>query len=329
MRRVLVLPGDGQGPALADIACRIISEATDQVEFVESPIGRSGYELTGLNLPHETMDLADEFDTIICGPVQLDEKDRGTSRDPLHTLKTQLDLFATIRNYVGLSPDLGCPDMRVSLWCCNSVPGRDIVEESHLEGVDLIKYVRNSSYRRMMERASSEAATRDSKKVACVVNDEMFPESSRMFREVFEEFFTPDRFDTTVVDADCWASWVIRRPDLFDTVVCVDLYGPMAGGILSGLMGGSRLSPYVYAGDETSLIELIHGNDHATVDPSRLNPTSAILGACMTLLDLDMPEECERIYRALRDCYGDGERTPDVGGSMTTSEFVDAVVSRI
>lgn len=328
-KTVLVLPGDGAGPVFADIARRTISAVTDEVDFVESPIGRSAYELTGLNLPHETMDLADEYDTILCGPVQLEEKDRGTSRDPLHTLKIQLDLFATIRNYIGLSSDLGCENMQVSLWSCNSIRGRDVVEDSHIEGIDLTKYIRNSSYRRMMERAGAEAVVRHSESIACVVNDEMFPESSKMFKDVFKQCFSSEKFKTTYLDADCWASWVVKNPDMFDTVICVDLYGSVAGGILSGLMGGNRLTPYIYAGDETTLIELTHASSHGEVEEKYLNPTSAIMSACMTLLNLEMYDECRRVYEALRDTYKSGERTPDVGGNLTTMEFAEAVISRI
>lgn len=327
MKKVLVLPGDGPGPVFAQIAQSTINATTDKVEFVESPIGRSGYELTGLNLPHETMDLTDEYNTIMSGPVLLDRKDMGTSRDPLHTLKIQLDLYATIRNYIGLIPGPG-KDMEVSLWSCNSVRGRDVVEDPHLESIDLIKYVNNSSYRRMMERAGNEAKMRNAKKVACVVNDEMFPESSRMFKEVFDQCFDSNTFDINHLDIDSWASWMVRHPGGFDTVVCVDLYGSMAGGILSGLMGGIRLTPCVYAGDETTLVELAH-----TVDPladnGHLNPTSAIMGACMVLQDLEMMDECQRVYKALRDTYSQGELTPDMGGDLTTVEFADAVIRRI
>ncbi len=41
------------------------------------------------------------------------------------------------------------------------------------------------------------------------------------------------------------------------------------------------------------------------------------------------PKEASAIIEALIETYAAGERTPDVGGDLTTEEFTDRVVSHL
>ena len=37
---------------------------------------------------------------------------------------------------------------------------------------------------------------------------------------------------------------------------------------------------------------------------------------------------CEQLRGAVRSCIEDGEKTADIGGSLSTTEFTDAVIAR-
>ncbi len=325
MDKILFLPGDGIGPRISESTRRILSAACDGLEFVEGDVGASAYEKTGSFLPHETMELTRECGNVLCGPMDLRAFSSKASRDPLSTLRVQLDLYALCKSFRTLSDDIGTPGVDVALWFCSPVMGRDSVETEELEGITLTKYVRKASYERMMAAAKRHAETDGRTRVACVTSD-MFPESSEMFKDCAKDVFG-DGFQLTSEDMHRWAAFAIRDPSRYDTVVAADLYGRVAGGILAGLTGGNHLSPNVFVGDGRVLAD--SGCVKCQADEEHANPTSMIIGGYMTLFGMGRLKEAESVMDALCGAYRAGERTPDVGGCLTTEEFTAAVVRRI
>ena len=127
MDKLLVLPGDGIGPSVVKSAIDVLDILVDGLEIVYSEIGFSAYESTGQHLPYETLDLTGECRNILSGPVH----NTSDSRSPLDTLKLQLDLYAVMRRFKTLSPDMGSPEMDVTLWASNATLGQDIIEKKY------------------------------------------------------------------------------------------------------------------------------------------------------------------------------------------------------
>ena len=66
---------------------------------------------------------------------------------------------------------------------------------------------------------------------------------------------------------------------------------------------------------------------YENLEPEFANPTSSILSASMILKDIGLQEDADRITNALMEAYSRKERTPEVGGKLTTEEFTDKVIS--
>lgn len=325
MEKILLLPGDGIGPRISRSTRDILSAVADGVEFVEGDIGAVAYEKTGSFLPHETMELTGECGSVLCGPMDLRSFSGKAARDPLSTLRIQLDLYAICKRFRTLSDGLGAPGVDVALWFCSPVMGRDAFETEDFDGMTLTKYVRKASYERMMAAAKRYAEQSGRSRVACVTSD-MFPESSSMFRECAASMFR-EPFQLVNEDMHRWAAFAVRDPSRYDTVVAVDLYGRVAGGVLAGLTGGNHLSPNVFVGDGRVLAEA--GCIKCGADEEYANPTAMIIGGYMALFGMGRQKEAEAVMDALCECYRAGDRTPDVGGTLTTEEFTAAVVRRI
>ena len=178
LQKVLVLSGDGIGPKITDSAVRIL-KLFDSIEILQGQIGHSAYESTGNYLPHETMDLLDECNYILSGPVSVS----GNVKNPLDTLKIQLDLFGRGRLYKTLASDLGVEDMDVTLWSSYNNINSEIVEVKDFDGVTISKYIRNDAYGRMMNIALKDIEHRRLKNVICLTREDFFPISSGMFIE--------------------------------------------------------------------------------------------------------------------------------------------------
>ena len=216
MDRILLIPGDGYGPSIIDAAERTLSMATSDVEVVRGDIGFAAYERTGELLPRDTMDLVRECGTVICGPVKDYRDEGGKAVNPLESLKVGLDLYAVVRCFRTLSDDLGVPGLDITLWASNMTVGSDIVESRDIDGITISKYIRSSSYSRMMARALTDLELSGKGSVVCVTQDTLFPDSSNMFSETFDSLFDPAAFRTDHRNVQYWASKFVRDPKEFD-----------------------------------------------------------------------------------------------------------------
>ena len=108
--KLLFLEGDGVGPTVLATAERVLTAATDSLEIVRGDIGRGAFDRTGQYLPYETMDLLDECEIVVSGPVH--KGDLG--EDALKTLTIQLNLFSMVKHYRTLAPDLGVHDIDIA-----------------------------------------------------------------------------------------------------------------------------------------------------------------------------------------------------------------------
>ena len=329
MDKLALLPGDGFGPSIIDAAERTLSMATDAVEVVRADIGFDAYERTGELLPSETIKVVRECRNIICGPVKDYRDDTGHTVNPLENLKVQLDLYAILRCFRTLADDLGAPGMDVTLWASNMVVGSAIIETRDIDGITISKYIRSSSYSRMMARALTGIELSGKDRVVCVAQDSIFPDSSAMFRETFDSLFDPSLYHTEHREVQYWASKFVRNPTEFDYIVCADLYSSVAGGMIAGLTGGNRLSPIAYVGDNCNLIVPGLYTTFEDVPRGYANPTSAMMSVAMAITDMGLKDEAMSIVNAVMETYAAGERTPDVGGNLSTEEFTDRVMSRI
>ena len=329
MSKVLVLPGDWIGPSIISSAVKVLEMMDDDLEVTYGSIGFDAYEATGHYIPHETLDLASEHENILCGPVGVAKDAKGSEAFPLRVMRVQLDLYATVRCFNTMAADLGVKDMSVTLWGSNTTLGTDIVETRDIDGITLTKYVRSSSYSRMMARALSDMEISGKENAVCVTRDDIFPESSKLFNELFNSLFNNTVYNTDNMNITEWASKVVRNPMAHDYVICADLYSNVAAGILSGMTGGNHLAPIGYVGDNHLLLTPGTMDTFEDMPPEYANPTSAIMASAMLIFNQNRRNEAVSIVNALKETYEAGDRTPDVGGDLTTEEFTSKVIARI
>jgi len=323
--KVLLLPGDGIGPIVTAAAEKVLSMATDSVEIVHGMIGKSAFEETGQYLPHETMDLLDECKIILSGPVFTPE----SGVDPLKTLKVQLDLYARARYFRTLAPDLGVDGLEMVLWGSNNNVSSEITEVTELDGVTISKYIKSTSYSRMMSLALSDVEIRKLERVTCLRRPDFFPISSGMFADTFQTMFPADVYETRILNVKDWASHLLKTPSLDQCIICVDMYSHVVSGMLGGLTGYDHLCPTCYIGDEYRLYQPRHKATIEGLEDKYINPTASILSSATILRDLGLKDEAESIVNAVKETYVAGERCPDVGGNLTTDEFVEKIISRV
>jgi 3-isopropylmalate dehydrogenase len=158
--------------------------------------------------------------------------------------------------------------------------------------------------------------------------------SMAFFRMIFDEIageFPEVRTDRVYVDAA--SLYLVRRPQDFDVLVTENMFGDILSDLAAGLVGGMGMAPSGDVGDDHAVFQPSHGSAPDIAGQSKANPTAMILSAAMMLEWFGHPETvaaAKRVHAAVAEIYADpANRTPDMGGRLTTSELGSKITAQL
>jgi tartrate dehydrogenase/decarboxylase/D-malate dehydrogenase len=132
---------------------------------------------------------------------------------------------------------------------------------------------------------------------------------------------------------DALAARMVTHPQTLDVLVTSNLFGDILtdiGSAISGSLGiapGANINP---ARDHPSMFEPIHGSAPDIAGKGIANPIGAIWAGALMLDHLGHREVHDRVLGAIERVVAGGDvRTPDLGGTATTRQMVEAIVSEI
>lgn len=109
-------------------------------------------------------------------------------------------------------------------------------------------------------------------------------------------------------------------------MVTPNFYGSLVTNAGAGLVGGPGICPGANIGHGCAMFE--QGARHAGLDIAGrdvVNPTAILLSSVMMLRYLKLPDFATRLESAIFSTLASGLRTADVGGTASTTQFVDAI----
>ncbi len=335
--KVAVWPGDGIGPEVTRESVKVL-EATDvDYEFIEGTVGGRAYVEYGDPLPPMAMEVCDEVDALLFGAVATDYALYGVPRKVITYLRVDRDAYANVRPiklYPGVYPPHYTPhldDLDVVVVRENS-EGFALRHEGYLwedKGVDE-RVITQFGAQRIAMFACNYAVKEGRSKVSCV-DQSGWLYGDRKFRSAFKT--VAEKYRTVqkdYVNVDVAAMMMVQDPNAFDVIVAPDIYGDILSGILIGQIGGVGLAPSACIGDNFAFFEPIHGIALDITGKGVANPIAAILSGKLMLHWLGEDEEADKIEAAVASVLREGKvRTPDLGGSSSTSEMGDAIVEKV
>jgi isocitrate dehydrogenase (NAD+) len=142
------------------------------------------------------------------------------------------------------------------------------------------------------------------------------------------------RFESAIIDAGCMR--LVQDPSQFDMLLLENLYGDVVSDLCAGLVGGLGLVPGANFGEEEAIFEAVHGSAPDIAGKGIANPLALLMSAVMMLNYLAEADEddalhavADRIKHAYDQALTDGAKTGDLGGTLTTEQFADAVIERL
>lgn len=313
---VVLLPGDGIGPAVVEQARRALEATGFPGPFVTRPFGLGAHQRRGDALPPATVDALRTHRVALLGAG-------GTVPDApqpssILRLRRELGLDLLVRPVF-----LGA--RRITL-VCHAWDG--LYAEHDAEGPE-----GTVTHRRVVTEEGTRsllrcALTRARNRVTFVDKPSVFHHTRRLIERVAADLdFAGIPFD--IVNADAFATAAVRRLADHDVVVAYSFVGDLLSDLLAALTGGVGLAPSISLGPGLTVFEPIHGTAWRRADerPLRVNPVGALRAAALLLEHLGDHTRAERLHAALDDPTL--PRTPDAGGAATTEEVGTAVVERL
>ncbi len=319
-KTVLILPGDGVGKEVTDAAVAVLRSVSDlDIEFAE--IGDTAYDITGYHLPPETMEAAAEADSIIATSL----KRRATEkryRNPLGILRKQLEMNTLMRSFKPPGDDIGVQGLDCLLFSCNPQSTGTSTEIETLKGVTVESFMDVIGCKKVIHTAGKISAEKHRRKIVCLRDLELNRYTDSVFTDLFYEELAASEFDIYDMEVSEAMSDLVMDPAAADVLLVPVPYSNAVSGALMGLCGGAYLTSTGYIGEKTGMFMPMHGPVEWLTGKDTVNPTGCILAAAMALDSLDMGEEGDKVRNAVRSAYDKGMRTRDVGGELSTSEFV-------
>ncbi len=339
MIRIALIPGDGIGPEVVREGRRVIEAAVAaglvEVTMEEFPHGADHLLATGETLSDETFGrLRDEFDSILLGAVG-DPRvpDNSHARDILLGLRFRLDLFINFRPATVRLPELS-PLRDAERRPLDIEVFRENTEGFYTGSGGVLRqgtphevaisesFATRFGVERIVRAAFEHARVRGRPRVTLADKANAVPHVYGLWRRVFAEIAEeyPDvESDARYVDA--LAMQLVRVPEEFSVIVTENLLGDILSDLAAELAGGMGLAPSANLNPgRHALYEPVHGSAPDIVGTGTANPVATILSVALLFEHAGEEAAARKVEAAVDASLAAGIRTPDVGGTATTSE---------
>ncbi len=351
MHTITMIPGDGIGSEISEAMRRVVESTGVKIEWDIQEAGADVMDKYGTPLPDHVLESIKRNKVAIKGPITTPvgsgfrsvnvalrkELDLYVNLRPIYSLKgvksryDNIDLVIVRENtedlYAGIEFEEGSKDAIELIGFLKAHGAKMRFEDAGIS----IKPISISGTERIVRFAYDYARREGRKKVTAVHKanimkhtDGLFLRVSREIGERYPDIETEDR----IVDNMCMQ--LVQKPELYDVLVCPNLYGDILSDLCAGLVGGLGMVPGANIGEEHAVFEPVHGSAPKYAGQNKVNPSALILTSVLMLKHIGEREAADKVFNATRDVIAEGKHvTYDLGGTATTSGMADAIINKI
>ncbi len=335
---VTLIPGDGTGPELIAAARRVLDATGVAIQWEVQEAGEGVMAQEGSPLPDRVLDSIKRNGVALKGPITTPVGSGFRSVNV--TLRQALDLYANVR------PARTMPGVRSRYEHVDLVIVRENSEDLYAGiehyvipdvAAESIKVITRPATERIARFAFAYARRNGRRRVTAVHKANIMKFTDGLFLKVATEVAKdyPDiAFEERIVDNMCMQ--LVQKPELYDVLLCPNLYGDIISDLASGLVGGLGVAPGANIGDGMAVFEPVHGSAPKYAGQNKVNPTATILSGALMLRYLGEIAAAERVEAAVRAVIAEGRQVtydlkpqPDDPTAVGTKEMADAIIAAL
>lgn len=330
MRRITLINGDGIGPEISDSVVKIIESAGLKIDWDLQTAGADVIAEEGTPLPERVLKSIKQNKVALKAPVTT-PIGKGF-RSVNVQLRKDLDLYANLR------PCKNLPNVKTRFENVDIVVVRENTEdlyagiERQVDGdtAESIKIITRKASMRICKFAFDYAVKNNRKEVCVVTKANIMKLSDGLFLECFREVAKEySKIATREILVDNLCMQLVQKPEQFDVLVLPNLYGDIVSDLCAGLIGGLGVAQGANIGLDYAVFEPVHGSAPDIKGQNKANPTALLLSAVEMLKYIGENVYAKKIEKALFKTLEQGECTGDLGGTLSTTEFTEAVIKNL
>ena len=328
---VVYIAGDGIGHEVGPAMRRVVDAVTnDGIKWVPALAGLECSEMWGGDpLPLRTLDLIRLYRIAIKGPTTTPAG--GGFKSVNVGLRQEFELHSCVR------PALHIPGFAKSHTCDlivvrEGVEGLYACEEVRVgDAVTMTAHFSKEGFKRTV-RTAVQLAKRRRQKLTLVLKTNILKMWGALYTEAFNEVVAEEGeglLETNYLHMDAALMNMFMRPEMFDVIVTENFCGDVMSDAAAGIIGGLGVAPGACIGDEYAMFEAVHGSAPDIAGRGIANPTALMLSSVMMLNHLGLELYAMRLKEAILKTIAEGDRTGDMGGTLNTTSFTEAVLRRL
>ncbi|KUO71635.1 MAG: isocitrate dehydrogenase [Clostridia bacterium BRH_c25] len=331
MYRITLIPGDGIGPEVSWAARNVIAATGVEILWEIVNAGEAVWEATGSLVPNEVYRSLEQNRIALKGPITTPVGKGFRSINVM--LRNKYELFTNLR------PVMSMPGLKTPFEGIDLVIFRENTEglycgiESAKEPgkAEATKIITEIASKRIAKSAFDYAVQHGRKKVTVVhkanilkLTDGLFLETARQVSKAYPMIEFQDR----IIDNMCMQ--LVRKPEDYDVILTMNLYGDILSDLCAGLVGGLGVVPGANIGNSMAIFEAVHGSAPDIAGRNLANPTALILSGAMLLDYIGEKQAANRIRAAvLKTVESRSVLTADMGGTASTEAFTNEIINNL
>ncbi|REG83107.1 NADP-dependent isocitrate dehydrogenase [Algoriphagus antarcticus] len=337
-RKITVAYGDGIGPEIMKATLAILEAAGAQLEYDVIEIGEQVY-LKGISSGMEPNAFESLRETKIFLKSPITTPQGGGFKSLNVTTRTSFGLYANVRPCKAFSPFIQTyfPETDLVIIRENEEDLYAGIEHRQTQEVcQSLKLISKPGSEKIIRYAFEYAKKYGRKKVTCMTKDNIMKIADGLFHKTFNEIakeYPEIENDHKIIDIG--TALIADRPETFDVIVTLNLYGDIISDVAAQVTGSVGLGGSANVGEEVAMFEAIHGSAPDITGMGIANPSGLLNGAIMMLVHIGQPEIAEKISNAWMKTLEDGIHTGDIyqeglsTKKASTDEFASAVIERL
>ena len=339
-----VLKGNGIGPEITTATLQVLESTGLPLNWVHIPIAEEAIAAYGHPLAPEVVRMLRDVKVSLKAPLIVNkgqgritciQEDGSEMTYPSlnNAIRRELRLFVNprrVRGFPGISGAYEAMDVVIM---------REVTEDVYIGwehkigdvAAQAIKLTTREAAERVARYSFEFARAQGRKRVSCLHKANVLNYTDGLFLRCCQKIALeyPDiAFDDMMIDAACYT--IVKQPLRFDVVVTPNQYGDILSDLGAGLIGSLGIAPGSNIGELASVFEASHGAAPDIAGQGIANPVALILSGAELLAHLGHHREAHAVTEAARDTLGAGGiRTPDLGGTATTTQVADAISARV